>query len=63
MGAEPVEQMEKAYLRLDKPDFMINGGFFDMSNGKTASNLIDEGVIKGKTCSNFGLVVDSNGII
>lgn len=62
MGVEPVEQMEKAYLRLDKPDFMINGGFFDMSNGKTASNLIDEGVTKGKTCSNFGLIVDSNGI-
>lgn len=62
MGAEPVEQMEKAYLRLDKPDFMINGGFFDMSNGKTASNLIDEGVTKGKTCSNFGLIVDSNDI-
>lgn len=62
MGAEPVERMERAYLRLDKPDFMINGGFFDMSNGKTASNLIDDGVVKGKTCSNFGLVVDNNDI-
>lgn len=58
MGSEPVEQMERAYLRIGKPDFMLNGGFFDMSNGKTASNLIDEGVVKGKTCSNFGLIVD-----
>lgn len=62
MGAEPVEQMERAYLRIGKPDFMINGGFFDMSNGKTASNLIDDGVTKGKTCSNFGLIVDGDSI-
>lgn len=62
MGAEPVEQMERAYLRIGKPDFMLNGGFFDMKDGKTSSNLIDDGVVKGKTCSNFGLIVDGDNI-
>lgn len=62
MGSEPVEQMEKAYSRLGKPDFMLNGGFFDMSNGKTSSNLIDEGIVKGTTCSNFGLIADGDSV-
>ena len=62
MASEPLELMGKAYSRLGKPDFMLNGGFFDMSNGKTASNLIDDGVIKGKGCSDFGLIANGNAV-
>jgi len=62
MATEPLEQMQKAYSRLGKPDFMLNGGFFDMSNGKTASNLIDDGVVKGKGCSDFGLIANGNTV-
>jgi len=62
MGTEPVEQMEKAYLRIGKPDFMINGGFFNMANGQTASNLIDNGTVRGKSCSNFGLIAKNDNL-
>ena len=60
MGTEPVEQMGKACLRLGKPDFMLNGGFFDTSNGKTASNLISDGVVRGQGCSDFGLMANND---
>lgn len=62
MGTEPLELMSKAYARLGKPSFMLNGGFFDTSNGKTASNLIDEGIVKGKGCSDFGLMANGSSV-
>ena len=44
---------------------MLNGffGFFDTSNGKTASNLIDEGIVKKvKGCSDFGLMANGSSV-
>lgn len=62
MGTEPLELMSKAYTRLGKPSFMLNGGFFDTSNGKTASNLIDDGIVRGKGCSDFGLMANGSSV-
>ena len=41
---EPRETLKHFYDRQEiKPDFLINGGFFNMSDGTTCFNFIDEG--------------------
>lgn len=41
---QPKETLKAFYNRqTEKPDFIINGGFFHMSNGDTCFNFIDEG--------------------
>lgn len=41
---QPKETLKSYYDRQDtKPDFLMNGGFFNMSDGKTCFNFVDEG--------------------
>lgn len=41
---QPTETLKSFYDRqTEKPDFIMNGGFFSMSNGKTCFSYIDEG--------------------
>lgn len=63
MGINPVEKMSAAYERLDRPDVMLNGGFFDMKTGETSSNLVVDGKREGTGCSSFGLMKMRDGRI
>lgn len=51
---EPTQTLDNYYSRLSlKPDILINGGFFNFSDGKPTMDYIDEGVVKA---SDPGLV-------
>ena len=59
MGKQPKEKILSCFKRLEKkPDFIVNGGLFNMSNGKTITTTVDEGqlIIDGYG-SHFGLKI------
>lgn len=57
---QPRETLKSFYNRQPvKPDFIINGGFFNMSDGVTCFNYIDE----SKDISNVNYYTDGFGII
>jgi hypothetical protein len=59
MGKQPKEKIQDCFKRLiKKPDFIINGGLFNMSNGNTITTTVDEGqLVKDGYGSHFGLKV------
>jgi uncharacterized protein YraI len=64
MGAGKYEVMSAAYSRLpSKPDFMMNGGFFDMTTGATYTNTIDEGKVlyNSQKTTRFGFYIKRDG--
>lgn len=63
-AAQPREFMQSAFNRLDpKPDFMINGGLFDMASGTTLSTTVDNGhKLAEGYFSNFGLWVSNDNM-
>lgn len=62
MAKQPLETMSSIFKRINPhPDFMLNGGLFNMSNGATLSTTVDNGVKMAEGYfSNFGLWVNNN---
>ena len=63
---EPTETLEAFYARQKtKPNILTNGGFFNMSDGKTCFRLVDEGSLvadDGTYTKGIG-IVDTNKLI
>lgn len=63
---QPKETLKSYYDRQsEKPDFLMNGGFFTMSNGKTCFNFIDEGadIVSGHWHELGMGIVDENTLV
>lgn len=64
LGKEPVERPVDAHKRLTvKPAIMINAVMYNMKDGKTCTNFVDEGKRVSYGFSNFGLVTQADGTI
>ena len=61
--AQPTKTLEKYYsAQSKKPDVIINGGFFALSNGNTVFDYIDEKkTISSDADLQYGFGIDDNG--
>jgi len=59
MAKQPLEKIQDCFNRLiEKPDFISNGGLFNMTTGDTVTTTVDEGkLIKDGYGSYFGLKI------
>lgn len=62
MGAQPKEKLGTLYGRLEeKPDVLINAGFFALSTGASCFNLVDDGTVySSNTSYKYGFAIDKD---